>query len=488
MNLMNPHISKHDSRQMEITLDFDMQCPDSEYQVALYFFIPYNMGITPYNYSIENFYKNFLTYQRIHTPQGIFSFDSNLRLEKASQFLLDPNSNLTGQVIQEVKLFACFLDNKIKQLREKIDSDQIQASYDGIDQFIKILNSFRQEYIHSFNEFSDQSVKECFNFVNEYLSNRITQIVTKKALSLENKEFKEGLISRLSSEIQYQKNPPFLVFNRHSSEQEKQYFSYRQSILKKHIFEVLYLQPPKDKKTVQLKNMIGMFGAALAASWAVLAEIQRIKMMSNPNDQFSHFPIIILGVIAYIFKDRIKEESKEILNHRLRNFIADFTEPLRYSYFNELGNKIFLHFGNITETIRFISYDKLPSLIKNLRKNENLRKYPEPKKNEVVIKYLKKVKIKNQKENPLNINSLKHVVRFKVDELLARLDSQSQDFIYFDEKSNPAEETSGRVYHVNIIIKLYKKSKKGIDCNHLRKRLVINKHGLLRIENIDTNI
>src|SRR5690606_250585 len=109
-------------------IDYDLKQNQNEkkkqYEVDVYFYIPHNIGINSNTYSSEEFYANLTNYLRLRTP-SVFNLNKTNRSEwslsvadkyLAVNLITSRRQKLSGAVIHEVKLFACYINTRFKRL------------------------------------------------------------------------------------------------------------------------------------------------------------------------------------------------------------------------------------------------------------------------------------------------------------------------------------------------------------------------------------
>ncbi len=509
----------HDQYQFESKFDFDLKPHADEneknYHIDVYFFVPKNMGINSDTYTRENFYTDLTNYLRIQTPE-LFKWHKTSQnewyLPIAEQYFAvhlstENRQRLLGSVAQEIKLFACFVDTQLKQLQKLfiriLDRNYItrpnwiEAILQRIKIIMEIISVYRTKYlapIHKNLVYLDSEVKKAFLLTDEFLSYRVEIILIGIMRAMEKynifcPDVSTIVADVLTKESSYRKIYKIANLDWASNTAQETYY-YRLGLLKKYVQEVLYLQSKNIKKERTYRNLIAAAGAALAALWAGWADIQRFQVI-NPNHVQGAWvklaTLLFLGAIAYVFKDRIKELSKEYFNQRLKQYLPDFDILMFYKYFQEDGSEQQKFVGSCKEFFRYLQKKSLPPEISYIRDLGNSSEL-DPARDEVIMHYSKKITLVVQKTLS-NIQFIRDMVRFDFTEFLNKLDDPNKVMSYFDPNSPTGIVTveAPKVYHINVILRYscsYQKDKKNSEFHieYERLRIILNKKGILRIE------
>ncbi len=128
-----------------------------------------------------------------------------------------------------------------------------------------------------------------------------------------------------------------------------EYFTYRASMLKKHVQQALYLDVRGSRGDTYLRNAVSAVGAALAAIWALAAQVPTQIAVTCPPTRSA---LLFAGaVVAYVLKDRIKANTSEFLLKRARTF--DHAHQVYGEQLAELGIGDFV--ARSSEAVRFVS-------------------------------------------------------------------------------------------------------------------------------------
>lgn len=514
----------HDRFQFESKFDFDLNLDrnndkNKRYYIDVYFFIPKRIGINSDTYTRENFYSDLTNYIRIRTPELFRWEQKNIDKwtlpwsEKYFKLHLSTKKRqkLSEISIYEVKLFGCFINTHIKKLQSVFSNLWKKETNDfaiykkllflesRLESIYSLIVKYRENYTKKINErlvLIDDDVKKSFTITDEYISYRLEFVLVKILQLLEKNKLKESsfyiAISKiLKKEVEYRITADFVNLESDDDKAILETYYHRMGLLKKYVLEVLYLQSENIKKEKVYRNFIAAVGAALAAAWAVMADIQRINLVNNTGDTGIRLLLVFfIGVSAYVFKDRIKELSKEYFNQKLKQYIPDFEKKVFYDYFDKEGQIQKKIIAISQEYMRYLNRENIPEEIEYIREL-GTQKDIESDKNEVIINYSKKISFDSEgiKDSVNKINFIRDISRFDISEFLDKLDDPDKTLRYFDNKKGIVVMKAPKVYHINVVIK-YKieheklNGTKVSDIEFERIRIVLNKKGIVRIDKI----
>lgn len=517
----------HDRLQFQADYDIDLK-PASQheseksYKVDTYLFLPKNMGINRENFSREQFYTSLTNYMRIRTPtppedknrsQGpIPSADRYFQVHLITH-LRQPLESL---VVQDVKLYGCYLNTQLKKLRSfLLDLTRKQPAHfqhrirlleKYIVRVLQTLSDFRIQYLNRVRSGAyliDHEVRQAFLLVDEYLSYRLEATLIYMFQRLESTRdceyLSELLQSALASEMEYRQSEGLILLDARADEALRETYYYRLGILKKYISDVLYLDQKNVHKDKAYRNLIAAAGAALAAFWAGFMDLQRLYFITPAAEKlpFSDFAVrffvvVILGVVVYIFKDRIKDLSKEYFYERLKHRLPDYEFEMSYTFFDLQAQALqALKIGTARQFMRFIQKDALPpevTYIRDLGHHSDL----DPERSENILHFCQHLVLATQSisQTTDQIHTLRNILRLSIAPLLEKLDNPNKNLRYYDLEQGISMIKAPKVYHLNLIMRYTSASGDGHDewqpaeVEFERFRLILDKQGIQRIETV----
>ena len=518
----------HDRNQFESKFDFATDAslqPDANktYEIDLFFFVPKSLGVSSESFPRDRFYANLTQYLRLQAPELVtvrFGEASSWSLASADRYLAEhlktfQRKKLAPLVEQDVRLFGCFVYTHYKRLQVRLRRQVRNRGLEATSRLAArtlaelwnleaIVEAFRERYVHRVRYESlllDDDVKRAFLLVDEYVSyRRESALIGFYRIfegSLVHADVLRRLEEALEGEIAYRQlrisTSHSQAYKREEDREaaEREVHYYRLGLLKKYVSSVLFLASRPINRERFYRNAIGAVGASLAALWATLAQIQTAQMINGPSDAGVRLGLVVLvGVVAYVFKDRIKEISKEYFNEKMKHRLPDVETQLFYPHVDANGEERRELVGTSSEVVRYLSRGAAPAEVLYVRDIGHQVEL-EPERNESVIHYQKRVTLNTEAfRNTLsNVRRIHDVVRFDVSEFLHKLSDPDKSLSYFDAEEGIRTLRAPKVYHLNLVYRYtISSARKGAVLERQveveRVRLVLNKKGIVRIEEV----
>lgn len=462
-------VLQHDRYRFEIKISFKEDF-FKEHIFEYYFFIPSSLNISYLTYSKENFYSSIQRYIRYSAPNMKMSQLFSLVDELSPYFRIvngiddikkNKNNYLIETVIDELKLLAMILKDRITETLAMVDTKK------KILEILTIKNAFFESFsiiskkIHSFD--CPFEIKNTFNSVDEYITllllESISKIMNENNVDLEIR----NMANIFANEIyNYRKNQGYL----YPDGDQKNYFLYYRGVLKKFISSCLFLniEPAFNIHT----HIVGSIASAAAMFFAVIVMIYAQTRYSITSGIF-----ILIAVISYVFKDRIKDFVKLLFMEKATFFIYD-----RKIRIKEPSHKFSI--GYIKESFFILD----PKSIEDDIKRERQKSYSivhEDLSNETIIKYKKIIKIDNNKifSYHMRRRNLIDITRFSIYDFLKHSDDEKVEYpIYKDGRFE--NEKISKNYIMNIVVRYIHNNERFYE----RYRIVFNRSGIINLERI----
>jgi hypothetical protein len=247
---------------------------------------------------------------------------------------------------------------------------------------------------------------------------------------------------------------------------------YRRRILKRIVSSVLYLDVRHEQAGRWARDMIGMAAAAGAMLFAIL-----VAVWAQIEWDMLSTPFILIMVVSYMIKDRIKEWGKHYLGRRFVRYTPDKVMRI---FDKHNGVRI----GSCRESVRTLSPRKVEKAVVSLRHSHDSR-VAEDGRPESVIHYAKEVTIYPDKlrMDPGDFEGLNDIIRFNLAHLRRRMDNPVEDYRHVHPRTQDVVTIPcSRVYHVNLVLRF---KSLGGDAEHERLervRIVLDQKGIKRAE------
>ena len=508
-DIFDSKITLHDRHRFEIKLDMDLpQSSRTVYELESYFFVPRALNVGPHTYTKEDFYNNNQRYIRFKTPKISLSklCDPTLKtsplnrvrecLAKILSGAKDPA--LVETAYDEFKLLGCVIRGEVRDhvklfmadLRTYAPQPAEQGKKlfvgEGLENFLLELKDLGGRINALKPEALDPAVplrlRETFKFLDEYLSLIMEEYLTSLLTAL------RGNRTALAAFGQVEKELTALVVSQSLYRAAMNYPSvlregenneviiYRRGVLKKFISSVLYLKPELDEWQTLTQLLFGL-AAGLAMLFAVAATIY-----AQNRYTMNSVPFVLVIVTSYIFKDRIKDWLKLLFSRNLTRWFSDRAIKILDPYDSK---KI----GVLKEAFTFISEAAVPPDIARIRKKDNITSVDEDGKPERVFKYKKEISLYPEKILRAHDRrkDLNDIMRFNIKDFVTQADDSRVEYPYADPATGEIRTAvCSRVYHMNMIVKYSYRDAQGTAKLHYdRIRIVLNKEGLVRLEEVN---
>jgi hypothetical protein len=517
------------------------------YIVEGWFFFPSQMGVNPETYTKERFYSDLRPLVRFREPRLSFkelmgttgARSPLVFLRNYIRSLNEGHTSLTIQrAISEARIFGCsftsyflkrmskrtkafrkvhrFLSSNFDERGEGVEALEycIQESRELMSKGMYLLKDLRS-LLHEAESLNQDYLKPIVNelrFVDEYCSYRFRdglsslmrmalEIDPHSVPQIKYQAFLNRCVALNRLECWYTKRRGYSWVDDASTVDDIEAYMYRRGTLKRRIWSVLYLKI-RGRPLFAFQRQLGAMAAAgLAALWWVVA-MYFITLRGggfiggNPANQTANtqqaqafwqssgFLIVTASLIAYVLKDRIKENGRNFLSGRLLKWIPDNSERILY----EPPTEASIDVGNVNEFTEFMNPDELPIEVKSLRQrsfHDELEADDSPKD---IIHYRKVIEIYPRAVASIDypIRAIHDILRINIASYLTRLDDPQagSDFISLDGTMKSLK--LPKVYHMDIVLKHalnhHGRKEKQVVYDHFR--MILNKQGIIRIERL----
>lgn|GEM_PF-555310 len=284
-----------------------------------------------------------------------------------------------------------------------------------------------------------------------------------------------GLLDISRSEASYRVQQGFLSANVSSTNNKTEQFTYRNAVLKKWTQSVLYLDPVQTKSPKYIAGILSGIAAGIAMTFATLASI-----FAETRFTKNGFGWAMIVIIAYIFKDRIKNGLWSIINIFLPRVLADkisiFKSPRSGRVLCRNRTRLF-----------FTDAKKVPKDIAEARKDDT-NPFRDLMPTEDVVHYarfmnIKRFKAKDEKQTPW-VKNLTLITRIRIDDYLKDMDDTHTFFQALESSDEPViGDKSNRTYHLHLVIKEECLTNPDL-CNLHHFLVVLNKDGIVRLKKL----
>ena len=248
--------------------------------------------------------------------------------------------------------------------------------------------------------------------------------------------------------------------------------AYRESILKKWSQSAMYMNLEESRTPHRIGHIIAGIAAGVAMIFAVLVTIFAGKMFI-PNS----LPWILLIVMSYIFKDRIKEVLREWMKKLMPRITSD---QLSLLFDRAQQKKVGVSRG-------YAGFEKAADVPVKILK----ARYQQPNPfrsilpDQDIIHYKRLIELKSRKlrDQHSRTSSITEIIRINIQDWLKEMDDP-KDIFYRLENRKKLKIKGNRVYRIHLIMSLKADNQiEEEEINHVC--IVLNKIGILRIEDLN---
>ncbi len=539
--LVKSRVKIHDRTQVEATFDYSLLTSDTgdtkshniTYQVDTYFFIPAEIGLNKEFYNKENLYNDIRALIRLREPTfGFHDLVEPTTHEKASplvyleKFFANTDNYLDEDELKKAInnslllgcIFSGYLVKRFKRIKEKfqilskLHPSLVAAETDDILKFSKEITGRAHLILKKIRGFRDicmecappvaEDLKHELHNVEAFCSYRFRDFLTDLTQLFDSYRsfFETNAIAALKKRelaiLRYEKyqfsKRDLIWISSSSPANKKERYLLRRRFLKKHIWSILYLNVRKQAILGFKHQLSAMLASGIAMAWYVGAQIAVVTNTKFDFLSFNFFNITSIAamaafVMAYVLKDRIKELVK---THYSSFFLGDLPDHFEDIYYqsNLYGS---IKLGNLKEYTHLLQFSHIPKSIK--RKVMELTKYSPQYLDEYCqfYRYRKKIMLKRDALSILQhkFRKMHDVTRINVQSFVNRLDEVTQHMRILEANGSLSDISMPKNYHVDLALVFnIEIAKKKIKYRTEYLRLILNKEGLVRIENLSANI
>jgi hypothetical protein len=373
-------------------------------------------------------------------------------------------------ILDECKALA--KEGQLDELRGLL-RDWCKETEDAMERFRALLKGIRAYYPEG------NRIVTAFEWADEAISLVVENASLEMYLSLESlfgelQDAAFSLLRRSRAELGYRRQQDYQSVvsknNRYSSEA----VAYRSGVLKKWTQSVLYLTPVLSKAPKRVSGILAGTAAAIAMTFATLAAIFAETFFLKNSMQWA-----LLVILAYVFKDRIKEGLRAFFSRVVPRLLAD-------QIFSFVGPRTGKRLSRMKVVMRLVKASQIPQFIRKTRE-EGGNPFQDMLPEEDVVHFTRYVKVyKTEKDRTIGpwINAITVITRIRIDDWLKEMDDPSDVVFVSSTEGDLEQQSSERVYHLHLVITEAGKNKAIDNIHHYR--LILNKKGIMRMELMET--
>lgn len=481
-------LTARDQLQFELKSDITIQShkKNTVFKQEYYIFIPQSLQINEDTYSREQFYQDETNLIRYKTPT--FTFQEIIHSKKSPlnripqlYQLPDLYGKQSRLIVDEIRLFANIfrstLRDRIQNLFFEIDR-HVESSFSLLHQLLQLhteLKEVRSLYwslqTQCCKKKGDELLSFNFKYVDEFISQTIQNylaLLLKNLRELQLHQFQE--IDLKFCELIIQEQEHCKSFDQVNEESRL----HRHGILNKFVLESLLLKSSRVALEEKHRHWFGGIAAAIAMSVYMV-----IFAWKSSDFVINSLPFVLLAIVLYVLKDRLKEGLKTYYSRKAFQWFPDYKTQV-FDYDNRL-------IGRLTESFTFTKRKNIPADFLEARDRAWSEDVEEIDCQESIIHYKREVTIypnphlEKARRSELNTFfrlNIQHFLEKASDPLGVRFEL-NPDTLEIKSKLLP------KIYYLYIILNQYYVGGEQNERREIKKfRLVVNKKGINRVEQL----
>jgi hypothetical protein len=499
-NTVLRRIAVHDRYQLELKLGYPLTPgKQTRYLIDTYLFLPASLGINSSTYSSKEFYRDIQTYIRMKTPsflleQILTAPDSPLRRCEAllgeyrdrlqaddEQMLQDSFRVLRAILKSAFRRHLAPLQhpppdamNSFNNFEQRVETlvdqaDALERRYQDLEALL--IQARPSDALVRSYRLADESISV---LIEDWLL-QLHELCEQWLDQTERLHWQRRLRQRAQMEVDYRRRRGYpSVLGPQNSEE----LLLRLSALKKYTSSVLWLSTSTQREGGTLEQVLFATAAGISMVFATLVAF----FAQSIYGQIS-LPVFVAVVIAYMFKDRIKELGRAVSARILSRGLYDNRTLIQ----TQDGERDLGYVREKMVHVRPKGRERIvPPHVMAARTSDP---HYEPEllgKPEDVIHYAKQVTLRKDAfrylaEDGLQITAINDITRLDIRSFLRKMDNPYEDrLVLHDGKVERVR--CQRTYHLNLI-SVFGTEDGATTCE--RTLVVLNRKGIRRIEQFE---
>lgn len=492
-----------DKWQFALKSDFFPQAGHSQdkYTQEFYFFIPNSLQINASTYSKDQFFIDQLSLIRYKTPVFSFAelqnplnlhsplirilgFGAKVNTEE-NRKLLSNELKLLGNVVRSMLRSECKRLTTLLQTTQTISSLSADFTAD-VEKLCRNINQLDLSFLNAkaaiTAKWKDELINTEISYIEEFINDVVLHylMILLENLRLSSHEYFQLADQTLCQILIEKKHATEKLINQTSQIEspktlEGESSLFRANLLDKFVLDALLLETNRSSINQRYYHIIAAISAGIAMMlYFILFTWLGTVFLINSQ------PFIILAVLFYVLKDRIKEILRAISYQQMSRWFPDYKTVI---YSPDKKQKL----GEMHESFSFIEHPQLSeelTSIRNVKHHGVLDTFERP---EDVMYYKRVVEI-NQlpKSTDTRHSGLNIIYRFNIHRFLQQASDPVETHLALDSVTKKLISVRlPKVYHLNLILRSSFLAPDLTTKVELKKlRIIFDKNGIKRIEQV----
>lgn len=463
--------------------------PRTSYQLEAFLFTPATMGVNRTRYGVESFFNDLTTYTRytVAPMPLVHLLDPENEKSPLTRIArkLDSTPILTTAdqkaLLYEIKtlsnIYAFQLRRRCQLVFESMKrQDPAGIINDTVNQFITniglVLDRFRGMHTRFLEPGIDEFLREAYRWTDEWMSlvaEREQFSLYRDLVAFGYTEAAEALKKHLHKQEKYRLSMHYPSVVDVDTPIQNEVALYRAHMLKKWSESAMYMGRAPNRLASHVGQVLMGIAAGAAMAFAVTAAFITDRFFATYS-----LPWAMMIVLAYIFKDRIKELLRAFFIRYTPTLVSDRMEDLIDP---AIGSKV----GVSRARVRFCDAMAVEADILRIR-NQTTNPFRHVLKPENVIQFQKEIHLNSSllADSHARLESITEIIRLRMSFWFTMLDDpvEMRDKVANDEVVSVA---CRRVYHVHLVLRLSERGKKD-RASIYHYVIIVTRDGIERIE------
>lgn len=474
----------HDRFSIEFKIGFVAQHFDGpdDFSVYMWVFIPNSLDINAATYPKAHFYRDVKSNVRLITPR--FRLASIVcgtalplhRIEEAFRAVAAaPTHEALAEYEYQIKMFAAIVKSSLRaelgRIRAASDGETAPLCRAFVANAERIAAEYRALRRLVEGEGVPHEALDYHAFGDEFISGQIEGHALKLMRHLDARsgtahwDLMQALAALVRDEAAYRRRSGCPAVRRDDPQGNRQ-LVFRHGVLKKYIESDLFLRAPKKRDGVVVEQLYYSIAAGLSMIFATVVSFSFQRRFGNFTA-----PLFIALVVSYMLKDRIKELMRYYFAHRIgsRYFDNKATISIKEQ-----------PIGWMKEGVDFISDDRVPEEVMQLRSRSPLLEAENRLSGEQILLYRKSVHIDRRRleENKsYPTDGINDIVRLHLNSFIQKMDDPEVPLLVLDDGDRPGEVLCAKCYFLNIVVRY----RYGATVGYKRFRIAVSRAGIADI-------
>lgn len=432
----------HDKYTLEFKIGYETEPGHhvSDFITNLWLFIPDNLESNEKIYVSDSFFEDLKTRIRLTTPRYPLSSlaqSDALPFRRIAQALREPadTANFRHQVSITAAIIKACLRDSLTETFQTAGSETRAAAY--FAQVRKVLSHYRA--LGRQIPADQPALREIYRRGDEF----VCQMFLRYLYKLWRKKGDSEALNAFMLDLQRYMTAQGCLMPEAGNARRNRDYLHHTARLKKYIESDLYISARKKHSGYLLEQLMFMLSAGLAMAFAIFVNYYS----SGRGGSFS-LPIILLTIVSYMFKDRIKDWVRSWFHGSASNLFYDRRQRLEVD-----GTWI----GTTRQGVNYKDWDDLPAGIRELCRRNGDALFPEAQQHTDVLQYRRHLRLNRRRLRRLSHHPLQgtdEIMRFSLQRLMRWMAGPETELFTMDSDAAIHTFKARRTYNIGIILEI----------------------------------